>query len=122
MDARKALLVDAYRRFNGRDVDGLLSMMTDDVEWPDVPNQAVLRSKDAIRQYWLGEFAVTDPQMVPTEFVPGGAEDEIVAVVEQEVRDLSGAVLVDRREMRHRYSFRDGLVRRMVVEYVESVE
>lgn len=108
MDARKALLVDAYRRFNGRDVDGLLSMMTDDVEWPDVPNQAVLRSKDAIRQYWLGEFAVTDPQMVPTEFVPGAAEDEIVAVVEQEVRDLSGAVLVDRREMRHRYSFRDG--------------
>ncbi|GLY18682.1 nuclear transport factor 2 family protein [Kineosporia rhizophila] len=116
MDARKALLIDAYRRFNGRDVDGLLSMMTDDVEWPDVPNQSVLRSKDEIREYWFGQFAITDPQVVPTDFEPGSDEDEIVAVVEQEVRGLGGEVLVDRREVRHRYSFRDGLVRRMVVE------
>lgn len=116
MDARKALLIDAYRRFNGRDVEGLLSMMTDDVEWPDVPSQAVLRSKDEIREYWQGQFSVTDPQVVPTDFEPGETEDEIVAVVEQEVRDLSGTVLVERQELRHRYSFRDGLVRRMVVE------
>jgi len=120
MDARKALLIDAYRRFNGRDVDGLLSMMTDDVEWPDVPNRAVLRDKDAIREYWIGQFAQTDPQMVPTDFEPGAGDDEIVAVIEQEVRDLGGGVLVERREVRHRYSFRDGLVRRMVVE--EAVE
>jgi ketosteroid isomerase-like protein len=116
MDARKALLIDAYRCFNGRDVDRLLSMMTDDVEWPDVPNQTVLRSKEQIREYWLGQFAVTDPQAVPTDFEPGAGDDEIVAVVEQEVRDLGGQVLVERREVRHRYSFRDGLVRRMVVE------
>ena len=116
MDARKALLIDAYRRFNGRDVEGLLSMMTDDVEWPDVLNQKVLRSKDAIREYWLGQFAVGDPQVVPMDFEPGTVDDEIVAVVEQEVRGLGGDVLVERREVRHRYWFRDGLVRRMVVE------
>ncbi|MBT0770986.1 nuclear transport factor 2 family protein [Kineosporia sp. J2-2] len=116
MDARKALLIDAYRRFNGRDVEGLLSMMTDDVEWPDVPSQAVLRNKDEIRAYWQGQFAVSDPQVVPTDFEPGRSADELVAVVEQEVRGLAGEVLVDRREIRHRYSFRDGLVRRMVVE------
>ncbi len=116
MDARKALLIDAYRRFNGRDIDGLLSMMTHDVEWPDVPNQKTLTSKDEIREYWLGQLAITDPQVVPTDFEPGAEEDEIVAVVEQEVRGLAGEVLVERREVRHRYVFRDGLVRRMVVE------
>ncbi|MDP9828199.1 nuclear transport factor 2 family protein [Kineosporia succinea] len=116
MDARKALLIDAYRCFNGRDVEGLLSMMTDDVEWPDVPNQDVLRSKNEIREYWRGQFAVSDPQAVPTDFEPGRGEDDLVAVVEHEVRDLSGGVLVQRRETRHRYFFRDGLVRRMVVE------
>ncbi|MCD5311582.1 nuclear transport factor 2 family protein [Kineosporia babensis] len=116
MDARKALLIDAYRRFNGRDLDGLLSMMTDDVEWPDVPNQKVLTSKDEIREYWRGQLAVTDPQVVPTDFEPGADDDELVAVVEQEVRGLGGEMILERQEIRHRYSFRDGLVRRMVVE------
>lgn len=116
MDARKALLIDAYRRFNGRDIDGLLSMMTDDVEWADPQNQSVLRSKEALREYWSGQFAVADPQLVPTEFEPGSGPDEIVAVVEQEIRGLSGKILVGRTEVRHRYLFRDGLVRRMVVD------
>ncbi|GAA3625719.1 nuclear transport factor 2 family protein [Kineosporia mesophila] len=116
MDARKALLIDAYRCFNGRDVEGLLSMMTDDVEWPDLPGGRVLRGKDEIREYWQGQFAVSDPQAVPTDFEPGATDDEIVAVVEHEVRGLGGEVLADQYELRHRYWFRDGLVRRMVVQ------
>lgn len=49
MDAveKVSLLRVAYRRFGARDVDGLLAMMTDDVEWPDVANAAVLHGSDA---------------------------------------------------------------------------
>ena len=45
---RIAFLREAYRRFNDRQIDGLLQMMTDEVEWPDVANNAVLHGNQAI--------------------------------------------------------------------------
>jgi ketosteroid isomerase-like protein len=58
---RVAFLERAYRLFNDRDVAGLLSMMTDDVVWPDVARGAVLHDKGAIHRYWEAQFAFADP-------------------------------------------------------------
>jgi len=110
---RIAFLDLAYRRFNARDIDALLGMMTADVEWPDVAGGAVLQGKDAIRPYWEAQFAVADPRVSPTRFVPAG--DDIVAVVDQRILDLQGGSLMPPAVVFHRYTFRDGLVRRMVV-------
>ncbi len=62
MDVRRrtALLVEAYRFFNDRDVGALLDNMTDDVQWPDVANAHVLHGKEAIRGYWLVQFSAAD--------------------------------------------------------------
>ena len=110
---RVALLRRAYHLFNGREIDALLEMMTDDVEWPDVANGAVLHGKEAIRPYWEGQFAVTDPRVEPTDFVPAG--DDLVAVVEQRILDLQGQPLAAPTVVFHRYAFAGDLVRRMVV-------
>lgn len=99
--------------FNDRDIDALVAMMTDDAEWPDVANGAVLRDKAAIRSYWEGQFAVSNPQVEPTDFV--GVGDDMVAVVKQEVTNLRGEPLVPTTVVFHRYSFDGDLVRRMVV-------
>ena len=100
--------------FNDRDVDGLLAMMTDDVEWPDVARSDVLRDKASIRAYWDGQFAVARPQVTPSGFVDVG--DDVVAVVTQVVLDLAGEPLAPPSTVFHRYTFdRSGLVRRMVV-------
>lgn len=122
---REAILERAYLLFNARDVNALLAMMTDDIEWPDVANGVVLRDKDAIRSYWEGQFAVADPQVQPTEFIP--VEDDLVAVVDQRVLDRRGEPITEPTVVFHRYSFRDELVRRMVPfhdrrEAVEAVE
>lgn len=122
---REAILERAYLLFNARDVNALLAMMTDDIEWPDVANGVVLRDKDAIRSYWEGQFAVADPQVQPTEFIP--VEDDLVAVVDQRVLDRRGEPITALTVVFHRYSFRDELVRRMVPfhdrrEAVEAVE
>ncbi len=98
--------------FNARDVAALLAMMTDDIEWPDVANGVVLRNKDAIRSYWEGQFAVADPRVQPTEFIP--VADDLVAVVDQRVLDRRGEPITAPTVVFHRYSFRDELVRRMV--------
>ncbi|HEX2381865.1 MAG TPA: nuclear transport factor 2 family protein [Acidimicrobiales bacterium] len=110
---REDLLRKAYSLFNDHDVDGLLAMMTDDVEWPDVANGAVLRDKAAVRSYWEGQFAVASTRVEATEFVP--AEEDLVAVVDQQIFDLQGKPLTPPGVVFHRYTFDGNLVCRMVV-------
>jgi tellurite resistance-related uncharacterized protein len=110
---RSILLEQAYRLFNDRQIGALLEMMTDDVEWPNVANATVLHGKDAIRSYWEAQFAVADPQVRPTDFLP--AEDDLVAVVEQRILDLQGQPLVEPTIVFHCHTFANDLVCRMVV-------
>jgi hypothetical protein len=110
---RVALLERAYRFFNDRDIDGLFTMLTDDVDWPDVANGAVLHGKEAIRPYWEGQFAVADPRVTPTAFIPAG--DDLVAVIDQRILDLHGQSLVPPAVVFHRYTFSGDLISRMVV-------
>jgi ketosteroid isomerase-like protein len=115
MDAteRVAFLERAYQLFNERDIDSLLSMMTDDVEWPDVANGAVLCGKEAIRWYWEAQFAASDSRVRPTAFIHAG--DDLVAVVDQHILDLQGQLLALPQAVFHRYTFDRDLVCRMVV-------
>jgi hypothetical protein len=110
---RVAPLERAYRLFNDREIDELLCMMTEDVEWPDVANGVVLHGKDAIRPYWEAQFATVDPEVRPTAFIQAG--DDLVAVIDQRIRDLQGEVLTPPAVIFHRYTFSGDLVRRMVV-------
>jgi hypothetical protein len=115
MDAteRAAFLERAYQLFNDRNIDALLSVMTDDVEWPDVAHGAVLQGKAAIRPYWDEQFAVADPRVRPTAFIQAG--DDVVAVIDQRVLDQQGQLLVSPQVVFHRYTFEGDLIRRMVV-------
>jgi ketosteroid isomerase-like protein len=111
VDAKVQFLERAYERFNGREIDDLLAMMTDDVEWPDVARAKVLRGKAAIRPYWEAQFAVADPRVTPTAYIPTG--EDIVAVVDQQVFDLDGKAMHPATVVYHRYAFDGKLVRRM---------
>jgi hypothetical protein len=107
------LLRRAYSLFNNRDVEALLAMLTDTIEWPDVANGTVLHDKEAIRSYWQGQFAVASPRVEPTDFVRAG--EDLVVVVEQEVVDLQGETLTPKNVVFHRYTFEGNLVKRMTV-------
>jgi ketosteroid isomerase-like protein len=113
IDDKVAFLELAYQRFNERDVDALLAMLTDDVEWPDVARAAVLRGSRAVRPYWEAQFAGADPRVTPTAFIPTG--EDVVAVVDQQIFDLDGRPLGHPTVVYHRYSFRGDLVSRMRV-------
>jgi ketosteroid isomerase-like protein len=113
-DERTERLALAYRAFNDRDIDALLAMLTDEVEWPDVANAATLRGKDAVRTYWEAQFAVASPIVTPTAFATA-ADESVVVTVDQRVFDLEGRPLVPSTVVFHRYWFAGDLVRRMVV-------
>jgi hypothetical protein len=103
---RIAFLRDAYRLFNDREIDALLQMMIDDVEWPDVANSAALHGKQA-------KFAAADPHVDPLDFIEAG--DDLVVAVDQRVADLEGRPLAVPAVVFHRYTFDGDLVRRMVL-------
>lgn len=115
---REAFLEAVFRCFNAREIDVLLSMMSDGVEWPDVANNAVLSDKAWIRRYWTAKFEVADPSVQPSMFEHVG--DDVVVRVRQRVDGLRGEVIVPPTVVFHRYSFSGELISRMVVSSDEA--
>jgi len=107
-------LTRVYAAFNARDIDTVLAHMDDDVDWPNGWEGGRLRGTAAVRDYWTRQWQAIDSRVDPVAF-DTRADGRVAVTVHQLVRDLDGAVLDD-REVRHVYSFRDGRVTRMEIE------
>jgi hypothetical protein len=109
--APEELLRRAYAAFNAREVDAALALMHADVDWPNAIEGGRVVGREAVRSYWEGQFATTDPRVEPVRIVQ--RHDGRYAVdVHQVVHDLDGAVLAE-GDVVHVYELRDGLVARM---------
>lgn len=107
-------LTRVYAAFNARDIDTVLANMDADVDWPNGWEGGRLRGTAAVRDYWTRQWQAIDSRVDPVAF-DTRADGRVAVTVHQLVRDLHGAVLDD-REVRHVYSFRDGRVTRMDIE------
>lgn len=113
----RGLLANAYAAFNRRDVDGLLELLTDDVNWPD--GDARLIGKAAVRQYWLHQFTETRTHDKPLRFIdvsPG----RTVVHIDQTVADLHGRVL-SRGAFRYSFDIRGGLISRLDIAVATTI-
>jgi nuclear transport factor 2 (NTF2) superfamily protein len=109
----RELLIFVYDAFNRRDVDSILVLMHPDVVWPNGMEGGWVHGREAVRAYWTRQWGMVDPHVFPLEFQ--AEEDGSIAVdVHQVVRDLSGAVLLD-RTVRHAYLIKNGLIVRMEI-------
>jgi ketosteroid isomerase-like protein len=107
-----------YEAFNRRDMDGVLGMMREDVEWPNAWKGGRLVGHDAVRGYWTAQWAEIDPHVEPLS-VTERAGGETAVTVRQVVRSFDGRVLSD-GEVIHVYHLDDGQIRRMDVEEPEQ--
>ncbi|RYG34583.1 hypothetical protein EON81_15175 [bacterium] len=107
----EAVLRDMYDAFNRRDVEGVLSSMAPDVEWPNDANEGWIQGHEAVRAYWTHRLGVIDSRVEPLsfEFEPDG---HLVVRVRQVMRDLQGNLLSEDRVI-HAYAFVKDKVRRM---------
>jgi hypothetical protein len=108
-----AVLKEAYRAFNARDLNAALATMQPNVEWPNGMEGGLVSGHTGVRDYWTRQWSVIDPHVEPVKFDTDGSGRVIVAV-HQVVRDLSGKVLLD-RTVEHVYSFEGGLIRGMEI-------
>jgi ketosteroid isomerase-like protein len=102
-----------YAAFNERDVDGVLAVLTPDVDWLNAWEGGRVVGRAAVGEYWVRQWSQIAPTVTPkrvTELPDGRVEVEVAQVV----RDLGGTVLRE-ATVWHVYTFRDGLVARMDV-------
>jgi hypothetical protein len=115
MDQDVKVLERMYDRFNARDIDGVLSELTDDVAWANGMEGGYVHGRDAVRDYWTRQWAMVSPHVEPVGF-HRTADDAITAEVRQTVRDLEGNPLQGQthglkdKTVGHVFRFRAGKV------------
>ena len=103
-----------YAAFNRRDIDGVLAMMSDEVDWPNAWKGGRLLGREAVRDYWTAQWQEIDPHVEPLA-VTERADGSLAVTVRQVVRSADGQPLGD-AEVAHVYWVDYGLIHRMDVE------
>jgi ketosteroid isomerase-like protein len=106
---RIAQLYDAY---NGRAFDRCVSMMADDVEWPNEAEGGVLQGREAVRAYFID---ITAPVRVHYDLISlhTEADGRICALCRQTIVSAADGSLWSSTRVLHRYTLRNGRVTRM---------
>jgi hypothetical protein len=102
-------LRQVYERFNARDIEAVLAVLHTHVTWANGMEGGHVHGREAVRSYWIRQWAAIDPRVEPTGFSTG-ADGEIVVEVHQTVRNLQGAMLVDQM-VGHIFRIENGLDR-----------
>ena len=111
---RVALIRLAVERFNTRDIDALVTLLHPMAEWPDLMDDKLIWGREAVRDYWERQLSVVSPHLTPHDFTPVG--DDLVVASTQRVLDReTGVDLMPVTEIVQRFSFRDGLIAKLVM-------
>ncbi len=108
-----------YERFNARDIDAVLEMLTPDVDWPNGWEGGYLRGRDEVRAYWTRQWGEINGTVVPQAFAttPDGRID---VTVHQVVKDLEGELISD-STVHHVYRLRDDRIEHMEIKGVRPL-
>lgn len=109
----REVVAAAYAFFNARDLESVLGLMSEDVDWPNGMEGRRVHGHAGVREYWTRQWSMIDPHVEPVGFET--EEDGRIAVtVHQVVRELSGKLLLD-QQIEHVYRVEDGLIRSMEI-------
>lgn len=114
----QTLIAEAYSAFNQRNIDGVLALMSDNVDWPKPSEGGRAVGKEVIRAYWTRQWQEVDPHVEPMEVID--REGKTHVRVHQLVKSLGGKVLLD-REVWHVYTITNGLIERMDIGESEAI-
>lgn len=111
----KQLAMQGYQKFQNRDIQGLLELLADDIEWVGVENEeipfaGVYRGKDEVARYFAQlEEAQEAQQFEPREFIAEG--DKVVVMGDSRWTVKSTGQTYDNPWV-HVFTMRDGKVAR----------
>ena len=121
MDDDVKVLERIYERFNARDIEAVLTALTDDVVWANGMEGGHVYGRDAVREYWTRQWSVVSPHVEPVGFrrvADGAIEVEVL----QTVHDLEGKPLQGQthglkdKTVGHVFHLREGKVARFDIQ------
>lgn len=87
------LFLELYRKFNDREIDLIISKMTDDVKWANGMDGGFVYGHKEVREYWIRQFEMVSSNVTPIKI---SEENGVVKIrVHQIVHDLEGKLLAD---------------------------
>ena len=117
MDEDIEVLKRIYDRFNARDIDGVLVVVTDNVAWANGMDGGHVHGREAVREYWTRQWTMVSPHVEPMSFNMS-ADGLVVVEVRQSVHDLEGKPLQDQthglrdKTVGHVFYFQEGKISR----------
>ncbi|HWB28676.1 MAG TPA: nuclear transport factor 2 family protein [Chitinophagaceae bacterium] len=110
---QEVLLMKAYDAFNARDMEGVISLMKENITWPNGWEGGYVFGHNGVRDYWKRQWAGLNPKVVPVSFRlldDGRAE----IIIQQTVKDMRDNLLFQ-GPVKHLYTFEDGLIAHMEI-------
>jgi SnoaL-like domain len=106
-------IAELYEAFNARDIDRVTERLAPDGDWPNAWEGGRVIGRPAVRDYWLRQWDVIDPDVRPRLMreLPDG---RIEVLVDQVIRSPEGDLLSEAVVL-HTYTLAGGLVARMDV-------
>jgi ketosteroid isomerase-like protein len=106
-------LMNLYRAFNQRDIDGVLEHLAPGVDWPNGWEGGRVHGRAEVRDYWTRQWAVINPRVEPLDIVTA-ADGKVRVRVDQLVRSVDGKIL-DNKQVEHVYEFEGPFITRMTI-------
>jgi ketosteroid isomerase-like protein len=78
-----------YDSFNARDIDGVVSSLTDDVQWANGMEGGYVQGHDGVRTYWTHQWSLVQPTVTPLNYSEA-ADGAVVVEVNQVIKDKNG--------------------------------
>jgi ketosteroid isomerase-like protein len=104
----------AYSAFNQGDIESAISLMCDDVDWPNTIEGGRERGRDAVHDYWTRLFGLLVPRVEPLCLRADG-QGRIVVDAHLVFSDPATGQPLAHQRARHVFRFRGALVERMDV-------
>jgi hypothetical protein len=105
------VILEAYRSYNARDIDAVLALMCDDVNWQNGMTGDRIKGREALRTLWLLQWSSINPTSEVLD-VYEEADGRTVVRVRQMLHEPGGLLLLDQK-IEQVYTLRDGLIARM---------
>jgi len=106
-----AVMLAAYKSYNERDLEGLLPLMCEDVNWANALTGDRIRGRAEMRRIWELQGISLNVQIEPIR-IYDEADGNTVVLVREIMHEAGGRLLMD-HETEHVYTWRDGLIARM---------
>jgi hypothetical protein len=104
----KDIIAKAYRGFNDRNIDAVLSLMDDGVKWPRAFEGGYVTGHEAVREYWTRQWSEINPKVEPI-LITERPDGKIEVEVKQLVKDLKDTILFN-GNVKHVYTIENGLI------------